>query len=78
MQSARAFANAKAVAEAGGFEPADIGHVYVWVPDLAARDVVDDVWAQAFPHAEDRPARHTVVGNLPEGALVGVEITAAR
>lgn len=77
-QTAKAFENALAVVEAGGFDRADAGHVYVWYGDHAARETVDRVWANVFPRAEDRPARHCVVANLPPGALAGVEITAAR
>lgn len=77
-QTANAFNSARAVVEAAGFAPADIGHVYVWYGDHGARDTVDKVWAQQFPTREERPTRHCVVANLPAGALIGVEVTAAR
>ena len=77
-QTTKAFDDARAVIKAAGFEDADIGHAYVWYADHSARDTVDQVWAKQFPIAEQRPARHCLSGRLPEGALVGVELTAAR
>ena len=77
-QTELAFNNARAVVEAGGFSPEDIGHVYVWYPDHSARETVDKVWARVFPKPEDRPARHSLPADLPDGVLVGVEVTAAR
>lgn len=77
-QTRSAFRNGIAAVEAAGFSAADLGHAYVWVPDLSARDTVDKVWAQVFPRPEDRPARHTVVCELPAGTLAGVEFTAVR
>jgi enamine deaminase RidA (YjgF/YER057c/UK114 family) len=77
-QTANAFNAAFSVVEAAGFRAADIGHVYVWYADHAARETVDKVWARIFPSPDERPARHCVVANLSPGALVGIEITAAR
>jgi len=77
-QTANAFTAARSVVEAAGFSANDIGHAYVWYGDHAARETVDKVWARLFPRPEDRPARHCVVANLAPGALVGVELTAAR
>jgi enamine deaminase RidA (YjgF/YER057c/UK114 family) len=77
-QTKNAFEGAKKVVEAAGLSARDIGHVYVWYGDHAARATVDKVWTQQFPKPEDRPARHCVVANLPPGAQVGVEVTAAR
>jgi 2-iminobutanoate/2-iminopropanoate deaminase len=77
-QAEEAFANARAVVEAGGFEAADIGHAYVWYESHAARGAIDKVWLRQFPDADRRPARHSLVGNLPPNVLVGVELTAAR
>lgn len=77
-QTTNAFANARAVVEAGGFAFADTGHAYVWYADHAVRETVDNVWAKVFPQPEDRPARHCVVADLPAGSLVGVELTAVR
>jgi enamine deaminase RidA (YjgF/YER057c/UK114 family) len=77
-QTVNAFNGARAAVEAAGFTAADIGHVYVWYGDHAARETVDKVWARQFPKPDDRPARHCVVADLPAGALVGVEVTAAR
>jgi 2-iminobutanoate/2-iminopropanoate deaminase len=77
-QTEKAFADAVAVIKAGGFDAADIGHAYVWYRDHSARETVDKVFAKQFSDADQRPARHCLSGKLPEGALVGVELTAAR
>ena len=77
-QTKAAFANAFALVEAGGFDKADVGHAYVWYADHTAREGVDRAWATIYPKPDDRPARHSVVGNLTPGALVGVELTASR
>jgi enamine deaminase RidA (YjgF/YER057c/UK114 family) len=77
-QTELAFRNALAVVGAAGFAPADVGHAYVWYGDHAAREVVDEVWARVFARPDDRPARHCVIADVPDGALVGVELTAAR
>ena len=77
-QTRLAFRNARSVIEAAGFSSADLGHLYVWYTDQAARDTVDKVWAEVFPRPEDRPPRHSLVTDLPPGALGGVEATAAR
>jgi 2-iminobutanoate/2-iminopropanoate deaminase len=77
-QATNAFENARAVVTAGGFDPADIGHAYVWYTDHSARETVDSVWAKQFPDAAQRPARHSLSAKLPPGALIGIELTAAR
>jgi enamine deaminase RidA (YjgF/YER057c/UK114 family) len=77
-QTRNAFNAARTVVEAAGFSCHDIGHVYVWYGDHAAREMVDRVWAEVFPDPGTRPARHCVIGNLSPGALVGVEVSAAR
>jgi len=78
QQVRHAFGNALALIETGGFRASDTGHIYVWYQDHGVRETVDRVWAEVFPRMEDRPARHCVVAELPAGALVGVEVTAAR
>jgi 2-iminobutanoate/2-iminopropanoate deaminase len=77
-QTANAFENARAVITAGGFDAADLGHAYVWYAGHSARETIDHVWAKQFPDADQRPARHCLTGKLPAGALIGVELTAAR
>jgi 2-iminobutanoate/2-iminopropanoate deaminase len=77
-QARHAFSNALAVVEAGGFDANDVGHAYVWYADHASREAIDEVWEQIFPDPDLRPTRHCLVGNLPAGVHVGVELTAAR
>jgi 2-iminobutanoate/2-iminopropanoate deaminase len=48
----------------------------VYIKDDSARAAVNEQWLQCFPDPHDRPARHTLVYNLPAGMLVQLEIVA--
>ena len=77
-QARQAFQGVRSVIEAGGFALSDLGHVYIWYAGHEARETIDKVWVEVFPNPEDRPARHCVVADLPPGAAIGIEATAAR
>ena len=40
------------------------------------RDALNAEWLKCFPDPHDRPARHTMVADLPGGMLVQIEIVA--
>ncbi|MFC4899705.1 RidA family protein [Streptosporangium amethystogenes subsp. fukuiense] len=70
-----AFANLRAVLEAGGATTGDVVHVTVF----AAADVrvaVNEEWVAMFPDPASRPARHLIRHDLPGGMLVQLEATA--
>ena len=74
-QVRHAFANLRAVVEAGGGTVEDVVHVTVF----AAADVraaVNEEWVRMFPDAGSRPARHLLRQELPDGMLVQLEALA--
>lgn len=72
----RVFDGIGRVAAAGGCALADIVRVTFTVRDRSARQAIDERWCEMFPAEDDRPARHVVVGSLPEGLLVQAEFIA--
>lgn len=60
------------VAELGG-GPDNIGHVAVWYTDHSMRNVVNEPFVRMFPIPGSRPARHSVVRDLPDGVSVQIE-----
>lgn len=75
-QARFAFQNMQALLEAGGASLADVVRMTVYIKDDSARPAVNEQWLQCFPDPHDRPARHTLVYNLPAGMLVQLEIVA--
>ena len=70
------FANVKRIVEAGGGSTEDIIKMTIWVHDRAARAVIDPHWVKMFPDAKSRPARHTLVYQLPDPMLVQCDFLA--
>jgi 2-iminobutanoate/2-iminopropanoate deaminase len=54
----------------------DIAHVNVFIKKNSMIEFVNQEWIVMFPDENDRPARHTVVADLPSGILVQLEIIA--
>ena len=75
-QVAAMFANVRKVVEAGGGSVEDILKMTIWVRDRAARSVIDPHWTKMFPDAKSRPARHTLVYQLPDPMLVQCDFLA--
>jgi 2-iminobutanoate/2-iminopropanoate deaminase len=48
----------------------------VYIKDDSARAAVNQEWLRCFPDPHDRPARHTLVYDLPGGMLVQLEVIA--
>jgi 2-iminobutanoate/2-iminopropanoate deaminase len=71
-----AFANMERLLKQAGGDLGDVGHVRVLVSEEGNRAAVNEEWLRAFPDAQDRPARHTVVSALRGGMLVQLEIIA--
>lgn len=70
------FQNMRALLEAGGATPGDVGHVTVFIKDDSVREALNAEWLKLFPDAHDRPARHTLVYDLRGGMLIQAEIIA--
>jgi 2-iminobutanoate/2-iminopropanoate deaminase len=69
-QVAAMFANVRKIIEAAGASTDDILKMTIWVRDRAARAVIDPHWIKMFPDPHSRPARHTLVYQLPDPMLV--------
>ena len=71
-----AFQNMRELLRLAGASLEDVGHVKVYLTDDTLRPVVNEHWLQCFPDPVDRPARHTMLHDLPGGMLVQLEIIA--
>ncbi|HLI81996.1 MAG TPA: RidA family protein [Candidatus Binataceae bacterium] len=70
------FANVRKIVEAGGGTTEDILKMTIWVRDRAARSIIDPQWTKMFPDPKSRPARHTLVYQLPDPMLVQCDFLA--
>jgi 2-iminobutanoate/2-iminopropanoate deaminase len=70
------FMNLRSLLAQGGADLGDVVHVKAYVKDNSHRDALNAEWLQCFPDPHDRPARHTMVADLPGGMLVQIEIVA--
>ena len=70
------FANLRRIVEAGGGSTDDIIKVTIWVRDRGARAIIDPQWTRMFPDPKSRPARHTLVYQLPDPMLVQCDFLA--
>jgi 2-iminobutanoate/2-iminopropanoate deaminase len=70
------FQNMRTLMEAAGGSLDDIAHMTVYVKDNAYREHLNREWLKAFPDEYDRPARHTLLWNLPGGMLIQCELVA--
>ncbi len=70
------FANTKALLDVAGVALDQLVYVDVWLADNDLRGEVNRHWKGWFPNEHDRPARHTVVKDLPGGMLVQLRVQA--
>lgn len=75
-QIANAFRNVRAVLEAAGATPANIGKVTIYVADRDDRKLINPHWIEMFPDEDDRPVRHTTAAVLPPGRCIQIEFIA--
>jgi 2-iminobutanoate/2-iminopropanoate deaminase len=76
-QAERALRNLGAVLDAAGLGYANVVKSTVFLTDLADFAALNEVYARFFP--DPPPARSTVgVAGLPKGAVVEIEVVAAR
>jgi 2-iminobutanoate/2-iminopropanoate deaminase len=75
-QARNAFANLKAVLQAGGATMDDLVKLSVSISDDSVREVVNAEWLAHFPDPHDRPARHIVVQALQHGMRLQLEAMA--
>jgi enamine deaminase RidA (YjgF/YER057c/UK114 family) len=70
------FANVRKIIDVAGASTDDILKMTIWVRDRAARAIIDPHWIKMFPDPHSRPARHTLVYQLPDPMLVQCDFLA--
>ncbi|HKF78470.1 MAG TPA: RidA family protein [Candidatus Dormibacteraeota bacterium] len=70
------FQNVRTLLQVAGGTLADVAHVTVFLKDDAYREDLNREWLKAFPDEHDRPARHTLLFDLPRGMLMQCELVA--
>jgi len=70
------FANLRSVLAAGGAEAGDVAKLTFFVRDRSVRAAIDEEWLDLFPDPDSRPARHTLVAELPPRFDVQCEVIA--
>lgn len=76
LQAKFAFENMVALLEAGGASLGNLARMTVFIKNETARPAINEQWLKYFPDPHDRPARHTLVYDLPAGMLLQLEIVA--
>lgn len=76
LQAKFAFENMLALLKAGGASLGNLARMTVFIKNETARPAVNAQWLKFFPDPHDRPARHTLVYDLPGGMLLQLEIVA--
>jgi len=75
-QARHAFANLRAVLQAGGASLDQVVKFSVTLHQDSVRDAINAEWLAAFPDPQDRPARHITVHPLQHGMLLQLEVMA--
>ena len=70
------FQNARTLLERAGASFDDVAHMTVFLKDNAYREHLNREWLKAFPDEHDRPARHTLLWDLPGQMLIQCELVA--
>ncbi len=70
------FQHVKTLVESAGGTTDNIAHMTVFLKDNAYREHINKEWLKMFPNEHDRPARHTLLWDLPGQMLVQCEIVA--
>lgn len=75
-QARNAFANLRAVLQAGGATLEQVVKFSITIHDESAREAINAEWLAAFPDPLDRPARHITVHPLQHGMYLQLEVMA--
>ncbi|MFB5189246.1 RidA family protein [Alicyclobacillus fastidiosus] len=70
------FQHVRRFMEGAGGTPEDIGRMTVYLENEELRNLVNEEWVKMFPDPQSRPARHSTVTHLRNGAVVQVEMIA--
>ena len=78
-ETALAWHNIEAIAQASGYSPEEIVYVQCVVADIANYGALNDWWRQQFPDLSTAPARFTnQAGALPFGCNIEIQAAAAH
>ncbi len=72
-QAARLHERIKAGLDAIGASTDSVAHVLSWYRDHSSRDIQNGPFVTLFPMPGDRPNRHSVIRNLPDGVEIATE-----
>lgn len=75
-QAGFAFHNMKTLLERAGGSLDDVGRLTVFIADDSVRAHLNAAWNEHFPDPASRPARHTLLHDLPGGMLIQLECVA--
>lgn len=70
------FDHVRRIVQAGGGSLDQIAKMTVWMRDRSQRAALNAVWLQAFPDAQNRPARHTMQADLDGDKLIECDFVA--
>ena len=76
-QARLAFVNLARVLEKAGMTKDNIVRMTCHLADHGYRESINKPWLEWFPDPHDRPARHSVLANLPRGFLLQIEVVAS-
>jgi len=74
---AQIYRNIVMVLDAAGFTPSDVLKVTFFIADRSTRTALNPGWVELFPDPGDRPARQTLVQELPAGVRLQADLLAA-
>ncbi len=75
-QAKHVFQNLRTLLRNGGSCLEDVVYVKAYVADNTYRSALNKKWLECFPDPHDRPARHTILTDLPGGMLIQIEVIA--
>jgi len=75
---AQIYRNIVRVLDAAGFTPSDVLKVTFFVADRSTRTALNAGWVELFPDPGDRPARQTLVQELPPGVRLQADLLAVN
>lgn len=75
-QIKNAFQTVRNILKRAGGSPDNIAKMTVYVADRSIRPMVNPYWVEMFPEEDDRPVRHLVPSNMPNGRHIQLEFIA--
>ncbi len=75
-QAEALFQNVRTFMELAGGNPADIGHMTVYLKEERYRESINKEWLNMFPNENDRPARHSITASVRGEMLFQIELIA--